>query len=326
MLTRVKFLFIGMRQTLDVVLTFFCHLLLLCTAIDNAVLLLLHPLDVRDLFLLNFEVIPSMPVVFSLLIFGLEQVVEVLRKRVNVLRYLVSFALDILLVFLNGLYVLSEFLQFFVLDVELCLVAIELCQKPFFLSVQFVLLRLERRELFCLGKRGLQQFDFFDELGFLACGLVRSGLLLVLKFVDRVLNLLKARVLFRHLLQQVPFFFLDGLNLPIDVSHLLENLSLLGSRLFVLANFCVHSLFIGKLAATHLATLLNLILLLSQLTSLLSDVVDLFVELRHFSLEVFFCWLLQTRFFSRQGWDLGGLREHHLWVNLRLAIVELVLP
>jgi hypothetical protein len=74
---------------------------------------------------------------------------------------------------------------------------------------------------------------------------VRSGLLLVLKLVDRVLNLLEARVLFRHLLQQVPFFFLDGLNLPIDVSHLLENLSLLGSRLFVLADFRVHSLFIG---------------------------------------------------------------------------------
>ena len=83
MLASVKLLFVRLRQTLDVIFTFFFELLLFVFTIKDYLLLLCHPFDVEDLLALHFKVIAGMPILLTLGVFLLKEVTDVLCELVD---------------------------------------------------------------------------------------------------------------------------------------------------------------------------------------------------------------------------------------------------
>ena len=79
----------------------------------------------------------------------------------------------------------------------------------------------------------------------------------------------------------------------IDISDLLEQLSLFGFGLLVLADLCVHSFLIGKLASCHFATLLDFSSLILELLLFLANLIYLKVDLIHLGVEIVLGWLLK---------------------------------
>ncbi len=103
----------------------------------------LHPLDVLDFFLLDFKVVPSLPVLLALHVLFLKKIVLVLAELVNFLLDLFSFTLDINLILLDFFHLLPELFNLSVLHIELCLDSTDLYKQCLFLCVELVRTRLE---------------------------------------------------------------------------------------------------------------------------------------------------------------------------------------
>ena len=114
--------------------------------------------------------------------------------------------------------------------------------------------------------------------------------------------------------------------MSIDTTNLLEQLSLFGLSLPVLADLCVHSFLIGKLASCHFATLLDFSSLILELLLFLANLINLKVDLIHLGVEIVLGWLLKPCFFGWKRRNLSFSGKNDLGVLLLLAVVELELP
>ena len=139
-----------MRQTFDLFLALLFSLLLHSSVRHNFVFLSLHPVDVIDLLKLDFVVISSLPVGFTLFIFLLVERIELLVACLDLILDLVGLSQGLIFLSSSLLHFLSDNLNLPIQFLFLTLESLDIIPNLVLLSLKVLDLRLDLREAFSL--------------------------------------------------------------------------------------------------------------------------------------------------------------------------------
>ena len=150
MVATVNLFSIRMRQTFDLFLALLFSLLLHSSVRYNFVFLSLHPVDVIDLLKLDFVVISSLPVSFTLFIFLLVERIELLVACLDLILDLVGLSQGLIFLSSSLLHFLPDNLNLPIQFLFLTLESLDIIPNLVLLSLKVLNLWLNLREAFCL--------------------------------------------------------------------------------------------------------------------------------------------------------------------------------
>ena len=284
-LAAIELPLIWMVQLADLFLDFLVTLLLLSGTLDDAILLSLHPLDVRDLLTLFLVVVAALPVFLADVVFVRVQLIELLFDLVDLLLQRIQLGVSLLLFSVGLGKVFLDLVHLLVDDLFLASDFLDLGPYSVLLCLESLHLRLDCTEALSRRDRSFKLINFFDNfaLSLSIHGSSGQSDLQVLDFGLDLSDSVAARV---HLLEESALLVVQLLDLVFDVAHLILSLALLVANVLDDVALSLELTTTGLITCTTQATLSNELLLLDDLIFLASLLLDKLVLLSHFHVEL----------------------------------------
>ena len=274
-----------MVQLADLFLDFLVTLLLLSGTLDDAILLSLHPLDVRDLLTLFLVVVAALPVFLADVVFVRVQLVELLFDLVDLLLQRIQLGVSLLLFSVGLGKVFLDLVHLLVDDLFLASDFLDLGPYSVLLCLKSLHLRLDCTEALSRRDRSFKLINFFDNFA-LSLSIHGSSGQSDLQVLDFCLNLSDSVAARVHLLEESALLVVQLLDLVFDVAHLILGLALLVANVLDDVALSLELATTGLITGTREATFSHELLLLDDLIFLAALLLDKLVLLSHFHVEL----------------------------------------
>lgn len=218
MLTAVELLLVWVRQALDNLIALLGAFRLDLLALEDAVLLPLHPLNVLDLLALHLVVVAGLPVVLALLVLLAVEGSKFLVDGVDLVADLVSLSPSLVLLGVGLLELFSNLLHLVVEDFLFILDLLNLVPNRVFLFFQPNDLLVNFLVSFDFVDGAFEDVDVFDQSGF-CLPAHRRGRQTPLAVFDLLVHSLDCEAVRVHALQELAFLLLNAAYLVNDVAH-----------------------------------------------------------------------------------------------------------